>query len=196
MKPWQMDGVEGVSRVLNRVWRLVVDQNNGELSSRIVESPGAGEEKLRRCLHQTVKKVSEDTLNMRFNTAISQMMVFVNEATASETLPLEALNPFVRILSAYAPHLAEELWSRLGHERLVCLESWPSWDEAFCRDDMITIVLQVNGKRRGELRVARDTGRKTLERLALESDRVQKHLAGREPRKVILVPNRLVNIVG
>ncbi len=196
VKLWQMDGVEGVLRFLHRVWRLVVDQGDGDLSPRIVDRPGPSEATLWRALHQTVKKVTEDTANLRFNTAISQMMIFVNEAMKAERLPHETLSPFLRVLSPYAPHLAEELWSRLGNEGLVCQADWPAWDEDLCRDETIRIVIQVNGKRRDELVVEPDMDREDLERLVLESERVRRHLAGREPRKFIVVPNRLVNVVG
>lgn len=194
-KPWQMDGVEGISRFLARVWRLVVGEGDGSLSARVCDDPGPSAEGIWRTLHQSIRKVEDDTLGMRFNTAISQMMIFVNEATKAERLPRETLGLFLRILSPYAPHLAEELWHRLGFEGLVCQQSWPSYDPALCVDDVIRIVVQINGKRRDELEVERDADRSTIEKLALGSERVARHLQGKPARKVIVVPNRLVNIV-
>jgi cytochrome c2 len=158
-------------------------------------SASSSEPELERTLHKTIRKVEEDTLGLAMNTAISQMMVFVNEATQAATLPLETATTFVRVLAPYAPHLAEELWERLGQEGLVAHAAWPAWDPALTVDDTITIVVQVNGKKRDELVVAKDTDRATLERLALAAENAQRFLEGRTPRKVIVVPGRLVNLV-
>ncbi|HSR67427.1 MAG TPA: leucine--tRNA ligase [Acidobacteriota bacterium] len=196
VKPWQMDGVEGVYRFLGRVWRLVVDENSGDLSSTIADAPGSSQMGLWKTLHRTIKKVSEDTENLRFNTAISQMMVFVNEATAAPAVPKETLHVFLRLLAAYAPHLAEELWQRLGFEGLASLAPWPEYEEALCAEDTITIVVQVNGKVRDEMKVSRETDKAELEERALASEKVKKHLQGRDPKRVIVVPGRLVNVVG
>ncbi|MCB1033121.1 MAG: class I tRNA ligase family protein, partial [Acidobacteria bacterium] len=145
-KPWQMEGLEGIYRFLARTWRLVVDPANGELSPRLTEAPGDSEPELFRSLHRTLKKVAEDTEALRFNTAISQMMIFVNDATAAASLPRETMKLFVQALSPYAAHLAEELWQLLGGEGLVCQTTWPEHDEALCAEDTITVVVQVNGK--------------------------------------------------
>ena len=123
------------------------------------------------------------------------MMIFVNEATQATTLPQETAEAFVRVLSPFAPHLGEELWSRLGTEGLIAHADWPAYDEALCVDDTITLVVQVNGKKRDEIDVPKDADREELERLALASERAQRFLDGKEPRKVIVVPGRLVNIV-
>ena len=194
-KPWQMSGVEGVYRFLQRTWRLVVDEQEGELAQRLTDEPGATEPGLWRTLHKTIKKVLENTDALRMNTAISQMMVFVNEATSSRTLPRESVELFLRVLAPYAPHLAEELWARLGHRELIAHAPWPRHDEELCQDYEIVIVVQVNGKKRDELRVDRNADRETVEGLALSSEKTQKYLEGRTPRRVIVVPGRLVNIV-
>ena len=194
-KPWQMSGVEGVYRFLQRTWRLVVDEQDGGLSQRLTDDPGSTEPELWRTLHKTIKKVLEDTDALRMNTAISQMMVFVNEATSARTLPRETVKIFLRVLSPYAPHLAEELWARLGEDELIAHVSWPDHDETLCRDDQIVIVVQVNGKKRDEVRVGRDADRETVEGLALASEKAKKYLEGKTPRRVIVVPGRLVNIV-
>jgi leucyl-tRNA synthetase len=194
-KPWQMSGVDGVRRFLNRVWRLVVDERSGELSDRIADAPGTSEESLWRTLHKTVKKVTADTEALQMNTAIAQMMTFVNEATASATLPRETLTTFLRTLSPYAPHLSEELWQRLGEPDLIAFEAWPSYDETLCVEDEILIAIQVNGRKRDEIRVAKDASRESIEEMALASEKARSHMGGKEPRKVIVVPDRLVNIV-
>ncbi|MCU0304848.1 MAG: leucine--tRNA ligase [Thermoanaerobaculales bacterium] len=194
-KPWQMKGVEGVYRFLQRTWRLVVDERTGELSGRLTDAPASSEPELERTLHKTVRKITEHTESLQMNTGIAQMMIFVNEATQSATLPRDTVTTFLRALSPYAPHLCEELWRRLGEPDLIARATWPSYDPALCVDDTITIVVQVNGKKRDELQVPKDTPADELERLALASERTQKHLEGRPPRKVVVVPGRLVNIV-
>jgi len=194
-KPWQMKGVEGVYRFLQRTWRLVVDEKTGELNPKLTDAPGGSEPDLERTLHKTIKKAGGDTETLQMNTGIAQMMIFVNEATTAETLPREIVTAFLRLLSPYAPHLCEELWQRLGEGGLIAHAEWPSYDEALCIDDTITIVVQINGKKRDELQVAKDTPKDELERLALASDRARKHMDGKPPKKVIVVPGRLVNIV-
>ncbi len=194
-KPWQMKGVEGVYRFLQRVWRLVVDERTGELSPRLVDDPPSSQPQLERTLHKTVKKVTLDTESLQMNTAIAQMMIFVNEATSAERLPRETVGAFLCVLAPYAPHLCEELWRRLGARALIAHADWPTWDEELTVDELVPIVVQVNGKKRDELMVAPDADSDTLERLALESDGARRHLEGREPRRVVVVPGRLVNIV-
>jgi len=194
-KPWQMKGVEGVNRFLQRVWRLVVDDKSGELNLKLTDAAAGSEPELERALHKTIQKVTEDTSALRMNTAIAQMMIFVNQATASATLPRETATTFLRLLAPYAPHICEELWQRLGAGELIAHAVWPVHDEALCLDDMVPIVIQVNGKKRDELQVPKDADNATLERLALSSERVAKLLEGRAPRRVIVVAGRLVNIV-
>jgi leucyl-tRNA synthetase len=194
-KPWQMSGVEGVARFLARVWRLVVDEESGGLQSRLVDEPLAQHSELAKVVHRTIKKITEDVPALRMNTGISQMMICVNALTSAPKVPKEAVTTFLRVLAPWAPHLAEELWQRLGQEGLVSLAPWPQHDEAFCVDDEITIVVQVNGKKRDELVVPKDADRAEIERLALASERVQRHLGGVAPKKVIAVPGRLVNLV-
>jgi leucyl-tRNA synthetase len=194
-KPWQMKGVEGVYRFLQRTWRLVVDEKTGELSSKLTDASPSSEPELERTLHKTIKKLTGDTETLQMNTGIAQMMIFVNEATTAKTLPSETVTTFLRLLSPYAPHLCEELWHRLGEGELIAHAEWPAFDEALCVDETITIVVQINGKKRDELHVAKDTPKDELERMALASERSQKFMDGREPKKVIVVPGRLVNIV-
>jgi leucyl-tRNA synthetase len=194
-KPWQMKDVEGVNRFLQRVWRLVVDEKNGGLNPKLANAPASSEPDLNRSLHKTIKKVTSDTETLQMNTAIAQMMIFTNDATSAATLPREIVSSFLRLLSPYSPHICEELWQRLGEEELIAHAEWPSWDPELAQDETITIVVQVNGKKRDELQVTRDTDKDELERLALASENAQKFLEGREPDRVIVVPTRLVNIV-
>jgi len=194
-KPWQMKDVEGVNRFLQRVWRLVVDEESGALNPKLADQPASSEPELERTLHKTIKKVTSDTEGLQMNTAIAQMMIFVNDATSAKTLPRDIAGAFLRLLSPYAPHVAEELWQRLGEDELIAHAEWPGWDPELVKDEFITVVVQVNGKKRAELEVARDTDKDELERLALASENAQRFMEGKEPKKVIVVPGRLVNIV-
>jgi leucyl-tRNA synthetase len=146
-------------------------------------------------LHKTIKKVTADTETLQMNTAIAQMMIFTNDATSATTLPREIVDTFLRLLSPYAPHICEEVWQRLGEAELIAHAEWPSWDPELATDETITVVIQVNGKKRDELHVSLDTEKDEIERLALASENAQKFIDGKEPKKVIVVPGRLVNIV-
>ncbi len=196
VKPWQMSGVEGVYRFLQRVWRLVVDEKSGGLTERLTDAPASSEPELQRSAHVTIKKVLEDTENLRFNTAIAQMMTFVNDATSAATLPRETVRDFLRTLSPYAPHICEELWSRLGEAELIATVDWPPHDEALCVEDTIEWIVQINGKKRDSVRARRDISKQEIEKLALASEGAERTLQGRTPKKIIVVPGRLVNIVG
>ncbi len=194
-KPWQMKGVEGVSRFLQRVWRLVVDERDGSLNPCLTGDPASRAPALERSLHKTIKKVTADTRRLQMNTAIAQMMIFVNDATASDTLPREIVATFLRLLAPYAPHISEELWRRLGEDGLIAHASWPVHREELTVDELVPIVVQVNGKKRDELMLPADADRATLKQRALESENARRFLDGRQPKRVIVVPGRLVNIV-
>ena len=153
------------------------------------------EHELWRLLHKTTKKVGQDIDSLAMNTAISTMMIWVNAATGASTLPKEAVLVFLRLLAPWAPHLCEELWQRLDETGLISTAPWPSYDEALVEDQTMTLVIQVNGKKRDTLEVQKGTDRQVLEGLALESEKVQKFVAGQEIRKIVVVPDRLVNIV-
>ena len=187
MKPWSMQGVDGARRFLDRVWRLYTEV------CEITDTPSANMEKI---YHQTVKKVTEDYAELRFNTAIAQMMIFVNEAYKERKLPKEYLESFLLLLNPVAPHITEELWNTvLGHKELLVYEQWPSYDIAKTLNNEITVVVQINGKLRDKLEVAADTSKEELEKAALELPRIKELLNGLTIRKVIVVPNKLVNIV-
>ena len=194
-KPWQTKDVDGVHRFLRRTWRLVVDERTGNVSSKVTDAaPETGSE-LNRLLHKTVRKVGEDIDSLDMNTAISQMMIWVNAATAADPVPRQTLMTFLKVLSPFAPHLAEELWSRLGAEGLICHQDWPAYDPALVVDETINVVVQVMGKKRDVLQVPAGADRATLEELALASEKARRFMDGKAPRKVIVVPGRLVNIV-
>jgi leucyl-tRNA synthetase len=195
VKPWQMAGVEGVARFLARCWRLVVNEEDNTLSPKVTDADAGSEPALQKLLHKIIKKVGDDTEALRFNTAISQMMTFVNEATSSATLPRSILLTFCQVLSPYASHLAEELWSRLGGEGLVCMQPWPVYDDALVVDDTISLGVQVNGKRRDEISVAATASDDDVKAIALASATVQRFMEGKPAKKVIVVKGRLVNIV-
>ncbi|MGD1020292.1 MAG: leucine--tRNA ligase [Verrucomicrobiia bacterium] len=188
-KPWSTQGLEGVYRFFGRTWRLFCDED-GKLLLDDTEPART----LLKVLHQTIKKVDEDTDTLAFNTAISQMMIFVNEVTAQEKRPRKLLEPFVLLLAPYAPHLAEELWEKLGHKQSLAYAPWPKYDDALLKEDKVTVILQINGRIRDRVEVPAQISPADLEKLALANPRVQEHLAGKQVKKVIVVPGKLVNI--
>ena len=192
MKPWSTKGVEGVFRFLSRVWRLFVKEDGG-LNPAIVNKPASPD--FERLFHQTVKKVGEDIEGLRFNTAISQLMIFVNEATKLEELPRKELERFLLLLCPFAPHIAEELWETMGHKHSLSNEPWPAFETAKTIENEIEIVLQVNGKVRGKLVLPQGTIEQEIERLAHLDANVQRHVEGKKVIRTIVVKNKLVNIV-
>ena len=194
--PWQTRGVDGVYRFLQRVWRLAIDEDTGELNTKLTDAPIDSDLELWKVLNQAIKDVTEDTESIdKMNTAISHMMVFVNAATQAKSAPIEVVKTFLRLLAPYAPHIAEELWARLGEAALIAHASWPICDPEALKREEVTIVLQVNGKLRGRVQLAVDATNEVAEAAALADERVQNHITGKTVRKVIVVPNRLVNIV-
>ncbi|WP_281888336.1 leucine--tRNA ligase [Paenibacillus sp. YYML68] len=193
-KPWNVNGVEGIYRFLNRVWRLFVNED-GSLSERIAADEELGSETFKRTWHRTIKKVTEDFEALRFNTAISQLMIFVNEAYKTDRLPKAAMEQFVQLLSPLAPHIAEELWEKLGHSGTVTYEAWPTYDEAWTVDNEVEIVVQVNGKIADRVTIAADADEASMQELAFGLDKVKEATAGKTVRKVIVVKGKLVNIV-
>ena len=193
VKPWSMKGVEGVFRFLSRVYRLVVDEETGALSSRLSENAPSNVQL--RALHTVIKKVSGDIEHLEYNTSISAMMIFVNEAQAWNKLPRSMLSTFVMLLRPFAPHLAEEMWNRLGHPDTLAYEPWPAWDEAVLHEDEIEIPIQVNGKVRGRIRVPVEAGEVLVVAQALACPEVAAYLAGKELKKKIFIPKRMVNLV-
>lgn len=189
---WSENGLEGSRKFLDRVWRLIVDEE-GKVRDRITTFNDGS---LDVVYHQTVKKVTEDFEHLRFNTAISQMMVFVNEAYKAKALPVDYVKGFVQLLAPVAPHLGEELWAMLtGSDAGISYVAWPTYDEAFLVQDEIEVVFQVNGKLKAKSQAAKEISKDELETLAMNNEKIKDAIAGKTIRKVIVVPGKLVNIV-
>ncbi|MFQ3619515.1 MAG: class I tRNA ligase family protein, partial [Spirochaetales bacterium] len=184
-KPWSTHGLIGVHRFLDRIWRL----SERPLSNAPLDR------NLERSLHKTIKKVALDTEKLEFNTAISQMMIFVNELFKLNPLPRKAWEPFVLLLAPYAPHLAEELWEKIGHSPSVSKVPFPTWVEELAKDEEVTIVIQINGKVRAKVQASAGLPEEELKHLALNQERIRELINGKTPQKVIAVPDKLVNIV-
>ena len=189
--PWDEEGLHGSYKWIQRVWRLLMDDNN-HLRDR-VSNFNDGE--LTKVYNQTVKKVTEDFERMHFNTAISQLMVFVNEAYKADDLPAEYMQGFIKMISPVMPHVAEELWSQFGISDTIAYQPWPKYDPAALVENEVEMILQVNGKVRAKIKMAKDTPKEEAEKQALANDHVQKFTAGKDIKKVIVVPNKIVNIV-
>ncbi len=184
-KPWSMQGVEGAQKFLDRIFRLYE-------SDKIKEEENKNLEKV---YHQTVKKVSEDFESLGFNTAISQMMIFINAVYKEEVFPKEYAEGFVKLLNPIAPHMGEELWEMLGHEGTIAYETWPTYDESKLTDDEKEIAVQVNGKVRATIKIAVDEAEDSIKAKALEEENVKRHMEGKEVVKVIVIKGKIVNIV-
>ncbi|MGO2950547.1 class I tRNA ligase family protein, partial [Lentilactobacillus kefiri] len=190
-KPWSTEGIHGAYHWLDRVWRLMIDDNN-HLRDRVTTIDDG---KLDKIYNQTVKIVSDDFEHMRFNVGISQMMIFVNEAYKADSLPIKYMEGFVKLLSPVAPHIAEELWSLLGHDGTITYEQWPTYDASKLVENTVQMVIQVNGKVRSHIKVARDLAKDKVEEAAKKDENVEKYIEGKTIRKVIVIPNKIVNIV-
>ncbi|MEX0994138.1 MAG: class I tRNA ligase family protein, partial [Balneolaceae bacterium] len=195
VKPWSTKGVEGVYRFLNRVWRLMIEEESGNLRSDVKEID-ADKEQL-KILHETIKKVGEDITTLRFNTAISALMIFVNEANQWETLPKSVLESFLLILSPFAPHLAEELWQKLGHSESLAYVKWPEYREEYMKEERVNYPVQVNGKVRADIDVPAEKSKDKDYVLgqAKKQHNVQRYLDDSTIVKEIFVPGRIVNFV-
>jgi len=200
-KPWSMAGVEGVYRFLARVWRLAMTENQEgvwELSPHLREVEP--DQTQRKVIHAAIKKVTEDIESLAFNTAISQMMIYVNAFTNVDQRPVSAVRTLLILLNPFAPHLSEELWARLSQRfpifsGQISQQPWPAWDEAYLVEDEVEIIVQVNGKVRARITAPKDLDNAALEQLALAAPKVKESTAGKTVRKVVVVPNRVVNVV-
>ncbi|GAA6237615.1 leucine--tRNA ligase [Apilactobacillus micheneri] len=190
-KPWSTEGLNGANRWIQRVWRLIMDDNN-HLRDRIVT---VNDGKLDKIYNQTVKKVTDDYENLRFNVAISTMMVFVNECYKQNALYLKYIEGFIKLLAPIVPHMTEELWNKMGHEDSISYAKWPTYDESKLVDDEIQMVVQVNGKVRAHIKVANDMQKDAIQEVALNDDKVKEFTDGKTVRKVIVIPGKIVNIV-
>jgi leucyl-tRNA synthetase len=201
MKPWSTHGVEGVARFLARVWRLLMTENQAgewELSKKIKAIDATKPQQ--KLLHATIKKVTQDIESFSFNTAISQMMIFVNAFTNVDTIPLSAMRTFLIVLNPFAPHISSELWEKLDAEfgdapEDVTKQSWPVYDEALLVEDEVEIVIQVNGKLRDRIKMPIVATDEELKAVALSNPKVQDRIGAKAVRRVIVVPKKLVNIV-
>ena len=192
-KPWSTQGIVGIHRFLEKVWSV------SEKPMTDIDISGHLEDKAlisaRKTFAQTIKKVTEDTATLNFNTAISQMMIFINEVSKLPEIPKAMWSDFVKVLSPYAPHLGEELWQKLGNSNTIAYESWPVFSEDFAKDDEKTIVVMVNGKKRDTFDAPVDTDQETLKKMAFDREAVKKFTDGHEIIKTIVVPNKIVTIV-
>jgi len=191
-KPWSETGIEGISRFLNKIWRLYIGEN-GELSLNIQDIQMNKEQEYH--LHKTIKKVSEDIEHLRFNTAISQMMIFINEYSKYDIFPLQAAINFIKCLAPFAPHFAEEIWSKLGNCDSIFFSNFPEYIEEKTILDEIEIVIQVNSKIRQKLTVPLNATQEEIYSIAIQEENVQKYIEGKQIKKVIFVPNKLLNII-
>ena len=185
-KPWSKNGVEGAKRFIQRVWNFFTEAEN-----LTADNDGA----LTKVYHQTVKKVTNDFEKLAFNTAISQMMIFVNEVYKNGKCPREYAEGLIKMLSCITPHMGEEIWSILGHSDTIAFESWPAYDEELCKEDTIEIVVQVNGKVKAKLNIVADEDKDKVMEMAMSDDKVKESIDGKNIVKQIYVPNKLVNIV-
>ncbi|MGC9452171.1 MAG: leucine--tRNA ligase [Oceanipulchritudo sp.] len=193
MKPWNSQGIEGVHRFLRKVWREFVGFGNGLPEKIASEEPESRE--TTRLLHETIRKVTNDYENIRFNTALSQLMIFMNHLGKVKSLSLDSAKAFVRLLAPLAPHLAEEAWAKLGEAPSVARAGWPQWDESVLQTDEVTIGLLVNGKARGETSVRKDADQEAALEAARRNPKVAAHLEGKEIVKVVYVPGKILNVV-
>ena len=196
VKPWQMKGVEGVSRFLARVWRVAIDEVDGEISvSAKIQNVPCADKELLRVVHETIKKVGEDIEKLSFNTAISQMMICTNAFTQTAIVPLKEFRDFLTVLDPFAPHLAEEINARLGGTTMLSETTWPSYDEAALVRNEIELVIQVNGKLRDRLMVSKDIDEEDAKAVAFASSKVSEQLEGKTIRKIVFIPGKIFNIV-
>ncbi|MHC4749353.1 MAG: leucine--tRNA ligase, partial [Planctomycetota bacterium] len=193
IKPWSMQGVEGVHRFLQKLWRAVVDKDTGELDETVKQAQA--DEATLRLLNQTIKKVGDDIESFGFNTAISAMMIFVNHLNKQSIMPKAVVEKLVLILAPFAPHIAEELWEKLGHTESLAYEPWPEYDSELIKEKEVELAVQVNGKIKDRIVVSADADEEQIKQKALSGKKVIAAMSGKEPKKIIVIKSRLVNIV-
>ena len=191
-KPWSASGIQGSNRFIRRVWSMLVEEN-GNLSKKISDIEADND--LTRLIHQTIKKVTDDIEALRFNTAISQLMILVNEIKERDKYPKTAVEFLVLLMSPFTPHMCEELWEKLGYDDTLTYSNWPEYSEKLAKEELITIAVQINGKRRAEIEVAPGIDEESALALALEHENVKKYVDGNEIKKTVLVKDRLLSIV-
>lgn len=198
MKPWNTKGIVGITRFIERVWKLQhkvyaeVDKDGSQIFN---DQFSIFNKKSNSLIHKTIKKVTEDIEAMRFNTAIAALMILINDLEKQERTRTADYEKFILLLSSFAPHIAEELWSQLGHSESIFKEKWPEYDPKLIQDEMINLVIQVNGKVRDTIEIAADINEEDAKKAAMQSEKVKKYINGKEVKKVIYVKGRLVNMV-
>ena len=188
-QPWDPQGVIGAERFLRRVWRFYSDANMQ------MHANDTNKGNFERLLHKTIKKVGEDIQNLNFNTAISALMILLNDAEKQNQLSVKSCESFVKLLHPFAPHMTQELWEGLGNKDFITFSDWPKFDEKLIKDESFTLVVQINGKVRDSVEVEAGISQAEVERLVLAREKVQAYLNGGKPKKVIYVAGRLVNLV-
>jgi leucyl-tRNA synthetase len=188
-KPWATTGLDGAHKFLERVYRLVTDE---QYTSRYTTDY---DKTLEKIYHQTVKKVTSDYESLNFNTGISQLMIFLNDAYKAEHIYKGFIEGFVKLLSPIAPHLCEEMWQILGHNDTIAYAAWPTYEEALTKDSTVVYAVSVNGKMRDKIEVEADLDQEAVKNLALSSERIKQYTEGHEIVKIIVVPKKIVNIV-
>ena len=191
-KPWSTTGLQGSYRFLKRIWRMFDSENGG---MQITDADPAEDKKLYKLLHRTIMKVTIDIENLRFNTAISALMTLGNKMKSRMSVSRANAETFILMISPFVPHIAEEIWRRLGHTETIVFEKWPEYNELLAKEDLTNIVVQVNGKLRGEFQIENDIDVEIIEQMAKDLPEIQKWTDGKEILKVVVVPNRVVNIV-
>jgi len=194
-KPWSTEGIAGMNRFLNRTWRLIIDESTGEIKSNIVDR--APEEKELKIINKTIKKITTDIEDgdMKFNTSIAQLMIFLNEVYKYDTISKGIIEKFILVLAPFTPHICEELWQRIGHQESISKQPWPHFEEKYVKEDSVVIALSVNGKLRDKIEVEFNTSENELEQKALDNEKIIKNIMGKEVKRIIVVKNRMVNIV-
>ncbi|HEB62600.1 MAG TPA: leucine--tRNA ligase, partial [Bacteroidetes bacterium] len=189
-KPWDTKGIDGINKFIKRFWSLYIDRDDNWI---LTEEKATNEEL--KILHKTIKKVTEDIANLSFNTAISAMMVFVNEAKKMNIHKSEILIPMIKLIAPFAPFISEELWHKAGKEGSVHHQKFPEYDESYLKESTVSYPISVNGKKRGIEEFSKDLSKEELEKKALELKYVKKWTEGKNVMKVIVVPGRMINIV-
>ncbi|HRE42076.1 MAG TPA: leucine--tRNA ligase [Ignavibacteria bacterium] len=194
-KPWSTEGIAGMNRFLNRVWRLIIDEDSDNINTKIIDVDPS--EKETRILHRTIKKITNDLDDgdMKFNTSIAQMMIFINELYKMETLSKKTIQDFILLLSPFAPHISEEIWFRIGNPAGISDQSWPKFIDEFTKQETVTVAFSVNGKVRAKIEMDFDADEKSLEQTALDNESIKKHIYGKNIKKIITVRNKMVNVV-
>ncbi len=195
VKIWKIKGISGMYRFLKRVWKLIINERNNTLSTKINNDVGEKDKFMWSLLQKTIKKVTNDTECLHFNTAISQMMIFVNEAIMKEQISKQTINIFLKLLLPYAPHISEELWQRLGNKEILSLDNWPKYDNKYCIDNITTLVIQINGKKIDTIKINKKFIESEIKSLILQKDTVKKIINKNKIKNIIFVPNKVINIV-